>query len=376
MDFLSRKFKKILAYSGLSMLLVLGVAWIVFSCGGGSASHNLTQDSTQKDTLKVITANMPPRLEGFDTAFKGTIADLGEAQLNLRRYGAQLSGDFWAWKDTTSYTVKGNIEADGETMRLNIYQPDNTLFANINGKLRNDKIEGEWNNPSQKTAPLAILLKGFENKAVYRVKIDDIEINKTSSNSKQNIRITFPVLQGITDPQLAVKVNRLIETYFEANTLMDSINIAQYPFREDVKFEVTLLTPDFISISKHHHLSKNEDTQLFDDSHGININFKRAKQYELRDLFNENFFEQLNALIHARINKSCGGMLNEAQLKTCSVQPEEKTSFSLSKDKITFHLTERLPHKMRGCGYVRISYKDLEEFFNLNGPLASIVPNQ
>ncbi len=374
MDFLSRKFKKILAYSGLSMLLVLATAWIVFSCGGGGASKDTSKEPIAKDTLQVVNAKMPPRLEGFDYAFKGTVADLGEVQLNLRCYGAQLSGDFWAWKDTTTYTLKGSIEADGETLRMNIYQTDNSLFANINGKLRNFNIEGEWNKISQKTDPVAISLKRFENTANYKVKIDDIEINKTSSDRKQNVRVTFPVLQGITDSRLALKVNRLIETYFEANTLMDSINIAKYPFREDVKFEVTLLTPDFISMSKHHHLSKNEDTQLFDDSHGININFKRAKQYELRDLFNENFFEQLNALLHARINKSCGGMLTEEQLKNCSVRPEEKTSFSLSKDKITFHLTERLPYKMRGCGYVRISYKDLENFFNLNGPLANIVP--
>lgn len=376
MDFLSRKFKKILAYSGLSMLLVLGVAWIVFSCGGSSASRNTSQEINPQDTLKVVTTNMPPRLEGFDDAFKGNIADLGEVQLNLRRYGAQLSGDFWAWKDTTNYNVKGSIEADGETIRLNFFHPDNSLFANISGKLRNATIEGEWNNPNQKAEPVAFVLKGFENKASYKVRVDDIEINKASNDRTQTIRITFPVLQGIDDPRLAVKVNRLIESYFEANTLMDSINTASYPFREDVKFEVTLLTPDFISISKHHHLSKNEDTQLFDDSHGININFKRAKQYELRDLFNENFFEQLNTLIHERINKACGGMLTEEQLKACNVQPEEKTSYSLSKDKITFHLTERLPYKMRGCGYVRISYKDLEEFFNLNGPLASIVPKQ
>jgi hypothetical protein len=241
----------------------------------------------------------------------------------------------------------------------------------MDGNLKDKAIEGTWNDVNN-TNGLPIILSLDNNQAIYKIKIEDLEVNKKSLDGKQTIKITYPVLVGIADIRMSKKINQIIEDYFENKTLVDSINQTKDSFNEDVKFEITFLANEFVSICKHHHLSKNNDTQLFDDSHGININFKRGKQYELRDLFNENAFEQLNTIIKTRINKSCGGSLTEEQLKACELRPSENTSFSLSKDKITFHLTERLPYKLRGCGYVKINYDDLATLFNPSGPLSEM----
>jgi hypothetical protein len=375
MDFLSRKFKKILAYSGLSISITLVIIWGVFSCSGGGVDKTIQNDTTntgeEDNIVTVNTYDIPPQLENFDNSFKGILPNLGEIQINLRRYGGELSGNWWAWNNLKYRQIKGKIEADGETVHLIFYQENGDVLGNIDGNLKDKAIEGTWNDVNN-TNGLPIILSLDNNQAIYKIKIEDLEVNKKSLDGKQTIKITYPVLVGIADIRMSKKINQIIEDYFENKTLVDSINQTKDSFNEDVKFEITFLANEFVSICKHHHLSKNNDTQLFDDSHGININFKRGKQYELRDLFNENAFEQLNTIIKTRINKSCGGSLTEEQLKACELRPSENTSFSLSKDKITFHLTERLPYKLRGCGYVKINYDDLATLFNPSGPLSEM----
>ncbi len=377
MDFLSRKIKKIIAYSGVSLVITLGIIWGVWSCSSSNTSSQETQQDSLSNAKKENTqlagiSTIPPQLDNFDKSFRGTIPSVGSLQINLRRYGSELSGKWWTMSKLENQDIKGKIEADNQTIHLILYNAQGDVLGNMSGKIDEGQIKANWNAAENNTG-IPVVLQVDESKENYKIKIDELELNRKSSDNKQSLKITYPVLLGIPNEYISNKVNQVIEKYFESKTLVDSIDKVTYPFSEDVKFEITFLANEFISICKHHHLSKNNDTQLFDDSHGININFKRGKQYELRDLFNANAFEQLNAVIQARISKSCGGALTPEQLEACRVKPEENTSFSLSKDKITFHLTERLPYKLRGCGYVKISYQDLAVLFNPSGPLAEIM---
>jgi hypothetical protein len=153
--------------------------------------------------------------------------------------------------------------------------------------------------------------------------------------------------------------------------------MSEMSFKEDVNYRVTTFDQENISIVKQHHLSKNGETHLVDDTHGININLKKAKVYELQDLFKLNAMEHLNKIILENVAKQSNNSLNESQLNACKVKPEETTSFSIEETKkdglkITFHLTEKVPANLKSAGYVKIRMEDLKEYINPSGPLEAI----
>jgi hypothetical protein len=98
----------------------------VFSCSGGGVDKTIQNDTTntgeEDNIVTVNTYDIPPQLENFDNSFKGILPNLGEIQINLRRYGGELSGNWWAWNNLKYRQIKGKIEADGETVHLIFYQ--------------------------------------------------------------------------------------------------------------------------------------------------------------------------------------------------------------------------------------------------------------
>lgn len=351
-------------------------AFFIYSCClliflNSCTESNSVDNSNKKIKDEVVVA--PSALPGFDKFFKGSIGG-ALVSLNLRRYSMEISGEFWYEnRGLEIHKLKGKIEADN---RFNLAVLDNNekQVGNLTGTLKDDeKLSGLY----------ADLITGgranfdfsvAEDLAVSNLRLEDLEVNRNSAVLNQHVKIVYPHLTGIEDKLISERVNSAIEYFFESNTLKDSIEVAKFDFKEDVKYDVSYFKGNLISINKHHILSRNKDTQIFDDSHGILINFKRGKVFELRDLFKPNAIEQLNKIILERINKSCNNTLDEQTLAKCILSPQEKTSFSLTNNKkITFHLTERLPYKNRGCGYVRIELKDLQPLFNPSGPLNSLI---
>ncbi|MDX2302240.1 MAG: hypothetical protein NW226_05535 [Microscillaceae bacterium] len=356
----------------------LALMCLLFACNtGGNQQNEQGPDSTQIKTVKetsVREADIPNALENFDKTFVGKLGD-AQVHMNLRRYGSNLSGTLWFLNSLEELYFKGILQDEGNNFALTIQDKKGANAGEFIGLLDESKgISGKWKDSQgvEKDFNLA----SFQGVSIENIKVDDLELNQDSNDGKRRLRITYPQLLGIKDEKVSNKVNNDIEYYFEEYTLLDSIDVPTLEFSEDVKFEVTFMGNDLISICKNHHLSKNKDTHIFEDSHGININFKRGKIYEIQDLFKPNALDQLNAMIIARIDKSCGGALSEKDLQKCKLQAHESNSFSLSKknQNITFHLTERLPYKYRGCGYVRISYEELKEYFNPSGPLKDLLP--
>ncbi len=377
MDILQRQSQKILVMKVTNLLSSFCLALWVLACTGETQQEAIQteasslEESNPQAVLTTAELKIPETLDNFDKSYQGALQQQ-PVQINLRRYGRELSGTLWAInQDSPLQTLRGTIEADGRFLTLEVQDSSGNNVAQLKGQLKEQgQIVGTWKNKQGEA--FEITLREMATPVFKRLEVDDLEIYKNSPDGKHSLNITYPQLMGIQDANISNRVNMAIENYFESATMIDSIGSVAYDFEENVKFEVAFLGKDLISICKHHHLSKDQNTQLFDDSHGININFKKAKVYQIRDLFKPNAISELNQIILARINKACNHSLDEEILASCKVGLEESTSFSLSKDKITFHLTERLPHQSRGCGYVRITYKDLAGLFNPSGPLAEM----
>lgn len=337
------------------------------ACGGGQVTHSTQEDTAKKNTETAVGA-MPETLENFDKTYEGTLNNI-RIQMNLRRYGNSLSGTYWNKNDTKEFTFKGFIK-DGSAFVLTVFGKEGKIGI-MEGQLEDTKLlKGNW-KPESGTAGVFNLNEVL--KATFAVRFDEVSVHKDGKGGSQVIRIDYPQILDIQDPTIANKVNGTIEGYFHYATLEDSLDKIDYGFKEDVKYAVTYIGHEVASINKQHHVSRNNGTQIVDDSHGMNLNFKRGKLYELQDFFKPNTLDQLNNLIFNKINKSCGGILEEDIKEKCKMKPEETFSFSMEKDKITFHLTERLPYKYRGCGYVRVEYKALKDYINPSGPLAEFV---
>ena len=371
MDILQRKSEKVLNirtliyYAGSLFLLLLA------SCGGGGTGTQNDTTTIKSETKEA--GNVPATEDNFDKFYSGTLGDM-PVQMNLRRYGKEVSGSFWYKNTGEEMNVKGTFDEISKTINLTAYNLKKEITGNISGKLDEKKsISGEWKDVNNQN-PKPVEFNVSNDNTNLKVKLDDITVNKKSAGNHQTINITYPHLAGISDNVISNKINSIIENHFHSSTMLDSVDLVTFHFNEDVKYEVSYFKGEMISICKNHHLSIDNDTQLFDDSHGININFKRGKVYELRDLFKPNAIDQLNDLILDKINNSCGGKLTQSDLEKCKLAGTEISSFSLTENnKITFHLTERLPRKYRGCGYVRIEITDLKDFVNPSGPLQMIL---
>lgn len=353
----------------LSYLLLL---FLWQACGSPEA-NNVSEEEIPAESEEAAEnsdeeINIPETLSNFNRTFRGNFGDKN-IQLNIRRYGQDISGSFWYLDSDEEVFFSGNIDDNSEALSANTFDATGNQTGTLGGTLnKNGLLQGSWIN--QESTEVIFRLQEAQFGAIGSITVDDISISEKSTDGRRSLKITYPQLLGLKNEAISRKVNNEIERYFESSTLIDSVEAADLDFKEDVTFDITLLQRQFISITKHHHLSRNNDTQIFDDSHGINIDFNQAKTYQIQDLFKPNAIEQLNQLIAERINQSCNGALDAAQIEKCRISAEEQTSFSLSKGKITFHLTERLPYKYRGCGYVRISYNDLAEVINPSGPLS------
>jgi hypothetical protein len=350
---------------------VLQFCWLIAILIGLNACNNSGASEEKKENNKDQTqegANIQT-LDNFDNTYLGKVNDQ-DIQMNLRRYGSELSGNYWIKGDNHhEYALKGILHEGDFTIEL--LDKDGKTTTKLVGKYNDSKeLKGKTTDNQGNNQTDFNLIK-FDDAFVLKLTLEPIQVKKESDT--RSIMISYPQLSGISDVQVANKVNTWIEDYFHNATKLNEVEDKSQSFKEDVKYDITYFSNEVISICKHHHLAKNNDTQLFDDSHGINLNFKRGKMYEIQDLFKPNALAELNRLIIDRISKSCGNSLDEATLEKCKVKATETTSFSLGKDKMTFHLTERLPYKMRGCGYIRMEYKDLKDVINPSGPITHIL---
>lgn len=358
-------------------LIFLGIAYITSSCQKSTETEK-AESSTQKDTSNAIakavakSQKAPEMLKNFTNIYTGSLGEL-EVQINLRRYGSSLFGEFWVKNTQGNYTLEGQV--NDQTYDIQVNNERGNSFGRLEVKVNEEgALLGSWkaSDGRKKEVKFAPITEDVDKTPI---KIDDIEVIHASNDDKRKVRIVYPQVAGINSCSLLERINYYLERYFHSETLIKEVNDKSSTFAEYVKYEITYLSGDYISVCKHHHLSRDKDTQLFDDSHGMTLNYRTGQQFELRDLFVPNGLDQLNAIIQERMNKSCGGVLDAETLKTTYISAEETRGFSLSKDKITFHLTERLPYKYRGCGYVRIEYKDVKHLFNPSGPLPKILEN-
>lgn len=341
--------------------------WLA-SCGGGQEKDA----KNGKPTEEKKAAPIPEALANFDKAYVGKWGN-AEILLNLHRYGNDLWGNYWVKGKDAEYNLKGLLEDDGVTFKMDVFGEEGKVLGYLTGSLANpDLIKGNWLGLDTKDKKEFQIATSNVSVAV-RLQLDEVKVSRTSGDGNKIVQISYPQLSGIEERSISDRVNYTIEKYFHTYTKVDSVEKVNYSFKEDVKYDITYLGKEIISICKNHHLSRNNDTQLFDDSHGVNINFKKGKVYQIRDLFKANALDQLNEEIAKRVNKLCNNSLSEEELKNCKLKPEEINSFSLTKDKITFHLTERLPYKSRGCGYVKISFEDLKDYLNPSSPLLDLM---
>ncbi|MCU0446531.1 MAG: hypothetical protein MUE85_16620 [Microscillaceae bacterium] len=352
---------------------ILQFCWLVAiliglnACGNSGASED-TKEPSKKEAKSGVSIET---LDNFDNTYLGKVNDQ-DIQMNIRRYGSELSGNYWLKGDNHHDQMLKGVLHEGD-FTIELLDKDGKTQTKLIGKLTDpQQLKGKTTDANGNNEKEFTLTK-FDDSVVLKLALEPIEVKNESSDKSRSILISYPQLSGITDMQVAQKVNTWIEDYFYHSTKIKEVEDAKQNFKEDVKYDITYFSNEVISICKQHHLAKNNDTQMFDDSHGININFKRGKMYEIQDLFKPNALAELNKLIIERISKACGNTLDEATLEKCKVKPSETTSFSLGKDKMTFHLTERLPYKMRGCGYIRVEYKDLKEIMNPSGPIPGIL---
>jgi hypothetical protein len=354
------------------LLSALCLIWATTACKTSTSDKEAKGSESTPNTNKDVEV-LPSTLENSDITYYGLFKG-ARTQMNLRRYGISLSGNWWM-SEETEVQVSGTIKGESEGFDLEVINAKGDKIGHLVGNFDgNGALRSTWR--SDKDSSAITFLPMARNVKVFRIKTEELKTNKNSQNNKRQVSIIAPQIAGIEDAEIAKRVNGYIDAYFSADTWADSLEKGKIDFKEEVRYNEMFFNNEYISVSKHHHLDKNEGGTLFDDSHGITINFKRGKVYELRDLFKPNAIDALNRVILARINKSCNNSLSSNVLDKCKVKGEEKTSFFLSKSKITFHLTERLPSASRGCGYVRIEYKDLIDFINPSGPLAEHLPQR
>ncbi len=342
------------------------------ACNPTTNDKKDTKDTTKKEDKAKENNTNDIKLETLPNSDNSYLGEMGgqPAQINLRKYSKNMSGSYWLLA-TPEKEVKfeGTLQDNDEIILTTSDK------KNITAKIKDEKMFlGTIKDEDGKNGKtFSFVLKNFQEVAIKEVQRK--EIIKKSPDGLRFVEIDYPQMVGFTDINVGKRVNKLLEDYFRSATNLDQVdkNTLGFNFKEDVNYDVTFMGKDVVSIHKHHHLSKNKETQLFDDSHGLNINFKRGKVYEIQDLFKPNALFELNKFILKKITEMCGNELGEADKDKCALKLDESTSFSLSKDKITFHLTERLPHQYRGCGYVRIQYKDLAPFFHPSGPLAQFI---
>ncbi len=356
------------------LLLIIST---LFACRKDKKEDNTTDKKEKKEQQLPKAETLP----NFDNSYVGAVGTQ-PVQLNLRRYGNQASGTYWLrGNDSVEFQLSGQYN-DDNTFSLTVYDAMGKNIANpqqiatFNGKSLNDlaALEGTWKNIKGEKK---LSLKKIDSKVKSSMKIDNVKTEKKSPKGDRLVDISYPRLAGMADVMTMNKVNRFIRDYFSSNTYLNSINDESVVFKEDVNYRISCFDQDNISIVKQHHISKNNDTHVVDDSHGVNMNIKKGKIYELQDLFKPNAIDQLNKIILDNINQSCSGSLDEKQLAGCRLKLNEIYSFAMEETKrdglkITFHLTERLPYKIRGCGYVKIRYDDLKEVINPSGPLDAI----
>lgn len=354
------------------ILSAICLVWAMSACNSSANKDTKNVDNTKTEEKGVDV--IPSTLENFDVTYYGLYKGQ-RTQMNLRRYGSALSGNWWVG-DTTEVMLNGSLKGETNDFSLEATNKKGTQVGQLVGKFdANGMLRSMWKTDKDSLAidflPLA------RNVQVMRVRTEDLKLNKNSQNGKRQITISYPQLLGISDPETQKRVNYFIDQYFNADTWADSLEKGKNEFKEEVRPNDTYVSKEYISLCKHHHIDKNDGNAIFDDSHGITINYKRGKIYELRDLFKPNAIDALNKVILARINKSCGGALPSEVLDKCKVKGEEKNSFSILRNSVTFHLTERLPNdSRRGCGYVRIDCKELIDFINPSGPLSEHLPQK
>lgn len=355
-------------YSSITHILVaICLVWAMGACNQTPTSKEDKKNNKDATDTKGMEA-IPSTLDNFDVTYYGRYKGQ-QTQLNLRRYGTALSGNWWK-SDKEEILLAGGLQGTTDQFQLELTNLKGDKVGSFQGKLGEDRGVKGFLKITNTDSVAIDFLPMARNVKMFRIKLDDMRSNKVSQNGKRQISITYPQILGVENPDIAKRVNTMMDEYFNANTWADSLEKGDKDFKEEVRYDITQLTNELISVCKHHHLDKNDGHTLFDDSHGVTINFKRGKIYELRDLFKANAIEALNKMLLARISKSCNNALTPAILDKCKMKGEETTSFSLGKGKITFHLTERLPYQSRGCGYLRLEYKDLRDFINPSGPLS------
>lgn len=343
--------------------------WLLTACGGTAPKEDKKEaDNTAKKGEREV-ENVPTTLDNFDLTYYGMFKGQ-RTQLNLRKYGSALSGNWWI-SDTEEVQVTGSLQGQTDNFLLDITSAKGEKVANLKGKLGEDRlIKASWTTEKDSTA--VDFIPVAKNVKVYtQLKISEMKSAKKSQNGKREVVITYPQILGMEDEVIAKRINGALDKYFSADSWADSLEKGSRDFKEDVRYTDTYLNNEYVSVCKHHHLDKdNGNLLILDDTHGITVNYKRGKIYELRDVFKPNSLELLNQVVLARINKSANGKLTPEQLEKCKIKGEESTSFSLKKSYMNFHLTERLPNEYKGSGYVQIPYKDLKDFINPSGPLA------
>ncbi|MCS6821327.1 MAG: hypothetical protein NZ551_05590 [Microscillaceae bacterium] len=298
--------------------------------------------------------------------------------LNLSRYDTLLTGSYWYKIKGDDNKVQGKIDKKGNFLLI---QKDSTgkpiveikgiFLSNIN-VLRGDWIDKKTNKiipfEFQEPADTSFRIKNT-------IKITQKEIIRNNGNCL--IDVVYPQISGYTDEVLQNKVNYYIESNFSLNQIRDLMNdleACKKGFKGEIKYEIRCFKGDLLSISKIKHIDKtNLSNEIIDETFGIAINFKKGKIYEFQDLFNLEDIPRLNQVIQNRINSNCNNGLTSADLRKCEIKPNDVNCFCIGRDNITFHLTQKLPRAMRGCGYVRFRFNDLKEFINPSGPIAKLI---
>ncbi len=348
----------------------LCLIWLLTACGGNAPTEDKkANEPAEKSNAKKVD-NISSTLDNFDLTYYGLFKGQ-RTQMNLRKYGSALSGNWWI-TEAEEVQVSGSLQGETDKFVLDITSLKGDKIAYLKGTLAEGKlIKAFWKDEKGDSTAVDFTPMAKNVKIFTQLKISEMKSTKKSQNTKREVVITYPQVLGIEDEQIGKRVNSILDSYFSANSWADSLEKGSRDFKEDVRYTDTYLNNEFLSVCKHHHLDKdNGNVLILDDTHGITINYKRGKIYELRDIFKPNAIEALNQLLLSRISKSANGKVSPQDLDKCKMKGEESTSFSLKKNYVNFHLTERLPDDVKGSGYVQIPYKDLVDFINPSGPLA------
>lgn len=361
-------------YNLFAFLIFLNI--FLGSCGTGAKDTTKTgNDSTQTKSDEENTFDENKTYESFDKSYQGELEGHGMVHLNLRRYGSLLSGNYWTDEHRVEIKLKGTISEDGSFIIDEYEQDSDVKTGTFSGNFTNDDLfTGVWKNiKNGKT-------HDFEFNAIQtisgldKIKLENKEWEQKSEDSVCSIKVIYPVLQNMPVVSLQRMANEMIKNFFLNEEIEAAMKSCEAPYEKNITHEVTFFGGEIISIYKKYQFDSERDkSHRHGGSQGIAINFRRGKAYEIRDIFMSNKLDLLNKRILEKINKSCGDALSEKTLEKCKVGLEERYAFSLNKTNMTFHLTQRLPETYRGCGYIKIDYKDLNDLLNPSGPLASFI---